>query len=367
MKARIIIFAVLSCIVAGPLNAQIRHDGSVELLDVSDDNTRALFQVDGIAAKKGEIALSARETVFYKLFYEGVEGVNDDKPLVTKAKNYYVENFFSKKNPAMNRFIVLEEQKGDVIRNTDGLFIGSFEMTINLKALMNALNKAGATDVPVVRTVLSKKNPIGIGAGARQRKEQDNAPSVSETAPAKAGVNRGQEADPIPAKVLVTKDGVGPVRIGQDYTISEEVLNKSSLPDRYPSLYDEISCDRNQFSGNFEIACRLNRAWSLFVFCDEDDHAECFLVVTDQAVTEKGLSSASTASAIMAAGGKTQKMPMKENDRTVGYRYRLELDGIYFLFRNSDVTDGKIRPDAVPYGISNTLFGGITEDELSIL
>jgi len=367
MKARNIVFAVLSCIVAGPLNAQVRHDGSVELLDVSNDYARALFQVDGIAAKKGDVALSARETVFYKLFYEGVEGVNDDKPLVTKANNYYVENFFGKKNPAMNRFIVLEEQKGDVIRNTDGLFIGSFELTINLKALTNALNKAGATDVQVVRTVLKKDNPIGIGAGAKQRKEQNNAPSVSETASANASVNRGQETESIPAKVVVTKEGVGPVRIGQNYTISEEVLNKSTLPDRYPSLYDEISCDRNQFSGYFEIACRLNRAWSLFVFCDEDDHAECFLVVTDQAVTEKGLSSASTASAIMAAGGKTRKMPMKENDRTVGYRYRLELDGVYFLFRNSDVVDGKIRPDAVPYGLSNTLYGGLSEDELSIM
>lgn len=169
------------------------------------------------------------------------------------------------------------------------------------------------------------------------------------------------------ADVIISKDGVGPVRAGQNYTISEDVLNRCKLPKSWASLYDELSCDRNEFSGDFEIVGRQGGSISLLVYCDEEDRVNCFTVVTDQVKTKDGLSTASTASEILAAGGKVQNMPLKENNRTVGYLYRIVKDGVYFLFGNSAVTGGKIKLDAKPYGISNTLYGGVTEDELSFL
>lgn len=358
------------------LFAQVNHTGSVELLDASDDNTQVLFQVDGIAAKKGDVAQSARETVFYKLFYEGVEGINDEKPLVTKPKNYYVENFFSKKNPALNRFVILEELKGAINKNVDGQYVGTYELTMNLKALVNALNKAGATDNPVVWAAPPQRRTVGIGAGKKDaRPEQQPAQPVPKPAQEKPEPKAAQPqpaanptpvAEPSPAMVLISKDGVGPVRVGQNYTISEVVLNKSKLPDQYASLYDEITCDRDQFEGHFQIVCRLKDALSLLVFCDDNDKVECFTVVTDQAKTKEGLSRVSTAAQILAAGGKVENMPLKENNRAVGYLYRLVLNGVYFLFGNADIAGGKIKPDAKPYAISNTLFGGISEEELAI-
>lgn len=169
------------------------------------------------------------------------------------------------------------------------------------------------------------------------------------------------------AGVIISKDGVGPVRVGQNYTISEDVLNKCKLPESCVPLYDELSCDRDEFSGDFEIIGRLEGAISLLVFCDEEDQVRCFTVVTDQVKTKDGLSTASTASEILAAGGKVQNMPLKENNRVVGYHYRIVKDGLYFLFGPSVVTGGKVKPDAKPYGISNTLFGGVSEDELAIM
>ena len=165
---------------------------------------------------------------------------------------------------------------------------------------------------------------------------------------------------------FISRNGVGPVKVGQNYTI-EDVLNRCKLPDTYPGLYDEIQCDRNDFSGEFEIICRQNGGISLLVFSDEDDHVSCFTVVTDRVKTESGLSTASTAADILAAGAKVEKMPMMTNDKVTGYRYRLSLGGLYFLFRNSDVSAGRIKADARPYGISNTLFGGVSEDELAIM
>lgn len=167
-------------------------------------------------------------------------------------------------------------------------------------------------------------------------------------------------------KAVITKNGVGPVVVGKNYTI-EDVLNRCKLPETYASLYDEMLCDRNQFSGDFEIVCYLDGAISLLVFSDEDDKVNCFTVVTDQVKTSDGLSTASTAAEILAAGGKVQNMPMKENNRVVGYSYRMVKDGVYFLFRQADVVGGKVKSDAKPYGISNTLYGGVTEDELDFM
>lgn len=55
------------------------------------------------------------------------------------------------------------------------------------------------------------------------------------------------------------------------------------------------------------------------------------------------------------------------NDRVIGYFYRMVKDGVYSLFRHADVVGGKVKSDAMTYGISNTLYGGVTEDELDFM
>jgi len=80
--------------------AQVNHSGTVELLEF--DGKTALFAVEGIAAKKGDVLQSAKETLFDRLLYTGVEGLNNDRKLVNKpreelkAKDYAV-NFFKKR------------------------------------------------------------------------------------------------------------------------------------------------------------------------------------------------------------------------------------------------------------------------------
>ena len=80
--------------------AQVNHSGKVELLEF--DGKTALFAVEGIAAKKGDVLQSAKETLFDRLLYTGVEGLNNDRKLVNKPREElktkdYAVNFFKKR------------------------------------------------------------------------------------------------------------------------------------------------------------------------------------------------------------------------------------------------------------------------------
>ena len=80
--------------------AQVNHSGTVELLEF--DGKTALFAVEGIAAKKGDVLQSAKETLFDRLLYTGVEGLNNDRKLMNKPREElrtkdYAVNFFKKR------------------------------------------------------------------------------------------------------------------------------------------------------------------------------------------------------------------------------------------------------------------------------
>lgn len=80
--------------------AQVNRGGTVELLEF--DGKTALFAVEGLAAKKGDVLQSAKETLFDRLLYTGVEGLNDDRKLISKSREElrtkdYAVNFFKKR------------------------------------------------------------------------------------------------------------------------------------------------------------------------------------------------------------------------------------------------------------------------------
>ena len=312
------------------LFAQVNHTGSVELLDASDDNTQVLFQVDGIAAKKGDVAQSARETVFYKLFYEGVEGINDEKPLVTKPKNYYVENFFSKKNPALNRFVILEELKGAINKNTDGQYVGTYELTMNLKALVNALNKAGATDNPVVWAAPPQRRTVGIGAGKKDaRTEQQPTQPVPKPAQEKPEPKAAQPqpaanptpvAEPSPAMVLITKDGVGPVKLGAAV---------ASLPNSVDGLYDKLEkTSREEFfeggdSDVITVYVAKLKGKAVFEIIPDEGNVDCVNILSPELKTTHGMGLSSTPRELFSAGGHV----LESNEGVAG----VLCDGVLFV------------------------------------
>ena len=51
---------------------------------LSTSGGQATFVSAGMAADKKEVEINAAKSVFYTLFYQGVTGINDGKPLVNK-------------------------------------------------------------------------------------------------------------------------------------------------------------------------------------------------------------------------------------------------------------------------------------------
>lgn len=92
-----IIFSMFACCLAS--FAQ-EYGGDVHLLEF--DGKTALFAAEGIAAKKGDTLRSAEETLFDRLLYVGMDGVNDGRPLMNKSKEQlktkdFAVNFFKKR------------------------------------------------------------------------------------------------------------------------------------------------------------------------------------------------------------------------------------------------------------------------------
>lgn len=140
----------IAFIVALSSFAQVQHTGAVEILEI-DDNV-ATFQVEGIAAKKDATLLSAEETLFHRLFENGVEGFNNDEKLIEtlNAKNkFYIEKFFDGKNAPMNRFISGVQQAGNPVKNSAGMFSCNYTIMIKYKALSRDLvqNHLRSTDI----------------------------------------------------------------------------------------------------------------------------------------------------------------------------------------------------------------------------
>lgn len=139
---RILAIITLSLVIYMAQGQEITHTGTVELL--SFNGTTALFRVETAAAKKVDVELFAKETVFEQLFYAGVEGINDDAPLVqTKKplKNFsFLTNFFKGKNAPMSTYIEKTELLGN-IQSKSGEFTAKYAVSVKYKFLYKTMEQ----------------------------------------------------------------------------------------------------------------------------------------------------------------------------------------------------------------------------------
>ena len=59
----------------------------------TSDAESATFTSLGVAKKSKDVADNAAQSLFYTLFYDGVDGVNGGRPLITTDNQEYVKNF----------------------------------------------------------------------------------------------------------------------------------------------------------------------------------------------------------------------------------------------------------------------------------
>lgn len=312
MMKKLLVFVIVLAPVL--LRAQVQHLGEVELLEF--DGTLATIQADGIADKKNETATSAMCLVFEKLFYTGVEGLNNDEKIVTEtitSKNkFYFDKFFDGKNAAMNRFVSGYELLGKVEKDESGRYKALYTIVVKYKSLLRDLELNKLYLSPEAK----KKNTI-IQEPRQEPKEH---------------------------VLLVTKEGIGPIKMGNPH---------STVPQSLPPLYDSTSPLPDTFSW---IYCKKGEEYVLFLLGEDYDSDKYetlvyFILQSPAAQTPEGLCVGATCEQIVGKGGKMHK---KDDEGGGNPTYYVELNGLYFFFDDrTAIENGRIKPTAPSKMISN--------------
>lgn len=119
--------------------------GAEEYLDmatlVSQQGTTTVFQSTGIGEKPKDIEINAQKALFHQLFYKGVEGVNDGKPLVMMENKIYTNSFFNE----TNRYVAYVVPKsitpvGKSIKAGENKMT-TYQISIRLQQLINDMKR----------------------------------------------------------------------------------------------------------------------------------------------------------------------------------------------------------------------------------
>ncbi len=180
----------ISALVALTVNvkAQVRetYGGSVEIMEL-DDN-RVTFSSVGIDTDADDVLVAAEKNLFQKLLYDGVEGFNDDKPLVER-NSPVLDGFFHgkyqkelmgiktgkrnvKNSLAYRAYVISSQLEGEPKKNEEGKYAGTAIIVINNKSLVDYLkmNKVILDgDTVVIKENVKTKRPNFL---QRRRKSQ---------------------------------------------------------------------------------------------------------------------------------------------------------------------------------------------------
>ena len=164
------------------------YGGAVEIMEL-DDN-RATFSSVGIDVDKDDVLLAAEKNLFQKILYDGVEGYNDDKPLVERNSSV-LDAFFHakyqkevlgikagksnvKKSLAYRAYVVSSQLEGEPKKNAEGKYQGTAVIVINHAGLVKFLkmNKViVGGDSVVIKESVRKGRPNFL---KRRRQAQQN-------------------------------------------------------------------------------------------------------------------------------------------------------------------------------------------------
>lgn len=116
---------------------------------LSSNGGQATFVSAGIAKDKKEVEVNAAKSVFHTLFYQGVAGVNDGKPLVNKDNKLYTNSFFN--STARYGFYVVSISEVEKPEKVAGSYRANYNVTIYLNRLINDLitNKVHVKELTV--------------------------------------------------------------------------------------------------------------------------------------------------------------------------------------------------------------------------
>ncbi len=95
------------CLLGLPPASAQDYLSKVELVDFDNDSKTAVFYSEGYGANKKDAVENSRIAVLRKLLYEGVEGINNDRPIIKRSTNdnVWLKDFFSGKTAPYKSFL----------------------------------------------------------------------------------------------------------------------------------------------------------------------------------------------------------------------------------------------------------------------
>ena len=104
----------------------------------ASDNESATFTSVGVANKSKAVEDNAAKSLFYTLFYEGVDGVNGGRPLITADDKEYIESFFESR---YHYFVRVSEQLEKPKKNQSKKFQATYRITVIYSNLIKELER----------------------------------------------------------------------------------------------------------------------------------------------------------------------------------------------------------------------------------
>ena len=130
-------FTVLITLILSAAALSAQDYTQIVALETSDGES-ATFTSVGVAAKSKDVANNAAESLLYTLFYEGVDGVNGGRPLITEDDKEYIESFFASR---YHLFVRSNEALQKPKKNPANMFQATYRVTLVLGNLLKELER----------------------------------------------------------------------------------------------------------------------------------------------------------------------------------------------------------------------------------
>lgn len=126
------------------LSAQEMYSNDVSCVDY--DGNVAKIHASGLAEKKKGVYENALKSIFNALFVNGVNGINEGKPFLTKENKYYVDQFFSSRYLL---FVRNHTEEGKPEKLSSGLYKGVVTAEILVDALIKDMVRNNVMTKPL--------------------------------------------------------------------------------------------------------------------------------------------------------------------------------------------------------------------------
>ena len=156
---RIISSAILCVFSLASLFAQVNAEDFLQIVSMeSEQGTQAVFTSAGMGTSKEEAEVNAVKSLFYTLMFQGVDGVNGNKPLVVADNKVYTNSFFNRQ-ARYNVYVVGSERVGKFEKVGDSFQV-TMKITIRLRQLVSDVQK-NTKPADKVTTVTPPEGPGG--------------------------------------------------------------------------------------------------------------------------------------------------------------------------------------------------------------